>query len=398
MAVQYSPLCDVSLPAYLAYCISNGQRTFGNDVGCGTEGDTRRGSRVGDNGGGVNDVVADDVVTRQAWLGVVRSYCDVINGVGGICGGVAQFQCGSEGAAGGRTGDCDSGFVGSHGNGGQAARAGDENSHGVSSGPDGAETLELTVEDGKVEVKQGRWRARNARKKKLKREKAAVGTVEVGNSEESPRLVAASCSSGLEWRKNSKPVGETDTVVTGRCETVYSSGASTLADAEVEARKTLAWRRVAENKLAKAKAEALAASYADEAKTEALQELSVLRIAQRANEARAKSQSSWKKCEESLGSLGSTGSAGEYWMKKEVEKGKQWEKKYLVLRKQSEHMYANVTQQVRDELLAMDGTVTSVDSGCVGELDDVDDYLAQNIEVAGKDLATMEEEFRNFKF
>lgn len=179
MAVQYSPLCDVSLPAYLAYCISNGQRTFGIDVGRRAEGDTRCGGRGGDDGSCVDDMVGDDAVTRQAWLGVVRSYCDVISGVGSVGNSAAQLQCGVEGVTGGRTCNCDGSVVGGDSNDSQTARNGHEDSYGVSVGSNGPETLEVGGSSkGKTEAKPGRWRARNKRKKELKRIKLAVGEVE----------------------------------------------------------------------------------------------------------------------------------------------------------------------------------------------------------------------------
>jgi len=150
------------------------------------------------------------------------------------------------------------------------------------------------VDDG-VSEKTLENRARRRRKAERKRKRQAMGG---------------------DWRTSAA----VPSLAGSRCETL-SSGSELLV-AESKARRTLADRRVVENELAVVKGRRLLESYADEGKSRAYAELQVLRLAQRSNEARARSEKSWKQCDESLGSLGSAGSAGEFFVKQEYKKEK----------------------------------------------------------------------------
>jgi len=114
-----------------------------------------------------------------------------------------------------------------------------------------------------------------------------------------------------EWRRSASVLPS----LSGSVRTV-----STECAAEIEAKRTLAKRRVAENKVAEALAEHRLASLHDKDKTKALQQLAVVRVEEKINTVRAKSQASYKKCGSPLESVGSAASAGEFAWKQEVRK------------------------------------------------------------------------------
>lgn len=103
---------------------------------------------------------------------------------------------------------------------------------------------------------------------------------------------------------------------------------------EVEAAQTLAARRVAENKVAEALAAHKLRALSDRDRTAMVDRLAAARGEQRINEARAKSQASFKKCDESLKSLGSSGSAGEFALKQELKRAKDNEKTHEYVKRQ----------------------------------------------------------------
>jgi len=114
-----------------------------------------------------------------------------------------------------------------------------------------------------------------------------------------------------EWRRSASALPS----LSGSVRTV-----STECADEIEAKRTLAARRVAENKVAEALARHRLASMQDVEKTKALQQLAVVRVEERINTVRAKSQASYKKCGSPLESVGSAASAGEFAWKQEIRK------------------------------------------------------------------------------
>jgi len=115
----------------------------------------------------------------------------------------------------------------------------------------------------------------------------------------------------LSWRENAAPLPES--VVSGSTVSVRSAE-------EAEAARTLALRRVAENRVATKLAEHRLATLSDVSRTEALVALQVAKVQERINTTRAKSQASFKKCGSPVESVGSAMSAGEYAFKQEVKK------------------------------------------------------------------------------
>jgi len=110
-----------------------------------------------------------------------------------------------------------------------------------------------------------------------------------------------------EWRRTAAPLSSSAASVV----TVDSRTAE-----EIEAARTLAKKRVAENLVAEQIAQHRLASLQDKAKTAAVRELQVQRLNERINTAKARSQAKYKECDNSLKSLGSAGSAGEFAWKK----------------------------------------------------------------------------------
>jgi hypothetical protein len=173
MAVQYSPLCDTDLSAYLAYCFSNGSGAVRSGV-VGREG-TDEGCVGGDvdDGGCVGIVGCGCGRQREAWLASLRGFGFAVGVGSGVGGGVAGGQRAVEGVPVGAVGDgcggsggCDSGVDRSAG-----YEASD--SDGVSDEPVQVSSFEKV--DGRV---RGKWYEHNKKKKENKRlRKQFVGTV-----------------------------------------------------------------------------------------------------------------------------------------------------------------------------------------------------------------------------
>lgn len=115
---------------------------------------------------------------------------------------------------------------------------------------------------------------------------------------------------------------------------VESEVAVTRTAVEVEAAQTLAARRVAENRVAEALAAHKLRALRDKDRTAMVDRLAAARGEQRINEAKARSQASFKKCDESLKSLGSSGSAGEFALKQELKRAKDNEKTHEYVKQQ----------------------------------------------------------------
>jgi len=128
------------------------------------------------------------------------------------------------------------------------------------------------------------------------------------------------------WRRLSKPVedfGGSDCGSEGRYVPGLSRSVRTVdtrTAEEIEAVRTLAIRRSAENKVAAAMSEHKLASLLDPDKTKTLRDLDAVRMQERINTTRAKSQASFKKCASPLESVGSAASAGEFALKQEIRK------------------------------------------------------------------------------
>jgi len=122
---------------------------------------------------------------------------------------------------------------------------------------------------------------------------------------------------------------------------------------ELEAARTLAKARVAKNKVDEALAAHKLESLSDKTKTDALKRLEAARMEERINTAKARSQASYKKCDQSLKSLGSTGSAGEFALKQEAKRARDLEIKVKYLEQQLDKVFPHVPPAVRQEVADM---------------------------------------------
>jgi hypothetical protein len=182
------------------------------------------------------------------------------------------------------------------------------------------------------------------------------------------------------WRRVDESGGcISDESVTGTVKTVDSRTAE-----EIEAARTLAVRRAVENKLAIAVGSARLAGFKDKSKTDALNKLAAARMEQRINEAKAKSQASYKKCDESLKSLGSTGSAGEFALKQQVKDAKQDKAMLKYVQSQADLMARHVSREVLDAVAAIPAPVFEVEHDVFGECPsdyDEDEAYAYDMEL-----------------
>jgi hypothetical protein len=189
---------------------------------------------------------------------------------------------------------------------------------------------------------------------------------------------------GQPWRQNWRRVDGnggcvSDDSVAGTVKTVDSRTAE-----EIEAARTLAVRRAVENKLAIAVSNAKLAGFKDKSKTDALGKLAAARMEQRINEAKAKSQASYKKCDESLKSLGSTGSAGEFALKQQVKDAKQDKAMLKYVQSQADLMARHVSREVLDAVAAIPAPVFEVEHDVFGECPsdyDEDEAYAYDMEL-----------------
>lgn len=247
--VQYSPICDVSVVAYLFYLAAVTGRNV-EDL-CGS-------NRILVGGGGCDsgsDAIGDlGCLLRQVRVGELSPN------------GLAPLE----------------------------VRAGQE------PGVDRVETVLSSTEEQPVKVEtecgaegrvRGKWSVANKKKAERKKKKKKM--------EQS-------------WRRKDEGACGVEDAPT------CASGSSVTAveEAEMEARRTLALRRTAENHVAAAKAKLLSASLSDESMVAAYNELKKQRLVQRRNDSQARSQASLNKCK----SIDPGSSASQYDLRQQAKK------------------------------------------------------------------------------
>jgi len=160
---------------------------------------------------------------------------------------------------------------------------------------------------GDVVVSEKTLRNREKRKKRKEQLRAAK------------ELLAADCAVPL-WRRKVRVDADDESSVgtPGLSRSVRTVDTRTAE--EIEAARTLAIRRSAENRVAAAMSEHKLTSLLDPDKTKTLRDLDAVRMQERINTTRAKSQASFKKCASPLESVGSAASAGEFALKQEIRK------------------------------------------------------------------------------
>lgn len=263
------------------------------------------GNRVG---GGVGVSVAD--VTFSAWLVGYGKHVSTIPG------GEADVHCHGVQACGRLVGPQDVGHESASDGGGETSLSGAEAVHRVSEnggrssdvatggGDDAQGHGGDSLVDGKCDGQpDGKGRSYWRNRKKRERRRLRI-------------MNAASWRGDDSGGKDTRKASVSEVRSTGYCRTIGSdavaSGSKTgveqgvkcacgstdtaVADAEMEARRTLAMRRTAENRVAAAKAGLLIASLNDKSKVAAYEELKMQRLAQRRNESLARSQASFEKC------------------------------------------------------------------------------------------------------
>jgi len=289
--VRYSPLCDVDLSAYLAYCYSNGFGTTGVYSGPGVAGDG--GEVLGTGLVGVGGCVAvGSDPGFSAWKARLEAVGRVVDESGGARDGDRRIcDAGSSSADG-----C--GVVG-------GGRSGVVESCDVDSGEPLLACLSSIARPaggvgGAGLLPRGPNFARNQASRERKKKAKLAASVKRSSGRVTARSGGGATPLG----------GEPSLAGSSGVETVVTtaSEAEERTAMESELRRSLAARRLAENKVATLKAERLALSLMDEDKCRAYDDVKALRLVQWSNQARSSSQKSWRECQRNAGKVGSAGS------------------------------------------------------------------------------------------